>query len=69
LPRALAKRVELQVAAKQARLLKEARADLTLIKRRRARIAEDFYDIGEALLRLKRPGIAEALGRPCAPCR
>lgn len=63
LPAALAERAEAEVAAKQARLAKDARADIALILRRRERIAEDFYDIGEALVRLKRPGIAEALGR------
>lgn len=63
LPAALAKRVEAEVAAKQARTAEAARADIDLILRRRERIAEDFYDIGEALSRLKRPGVAEALGR------
>jgi hypothetical protein len=63
LPAALAKRAATEVAAKRARLAKDGRADVALILRRRERIAEDFYDIGEALIRLKRPGIAEALGR------
>lgn len=62
-PAALAKRAAQQVAAKQERLRAEGRADVELILRRKARIAEDFYDIGEALLRLKRPGVAEAMGR------
>lgn len=63
LPLALAKRAEKEVAAKRARLAAEGRADLELVRRRQARIAEDFYDIGEALQRLKRDGVAEALGR------
>jgi hypothetical protein len=63
LPAALAKRAEQAVAAKRARTAKEARADIALIKRRKKRIAEDFYDIGVALARLKRPGVAEVLGR------
>jgi hypothetical protein len=63
LPLALAKRADKQVAAKRERLAKEARADIDLIRRRQERIAEDFYDIGEALVRLKRPGVAAALGR------
>jgi hypothetical protein len=62
LPRALAERAEKNVALKRERLAAEGRADLALIKARRQRIVEDFYDIGEALLRLKRPGVAEALG-------
>src|SRR5262245_41137712 len=56
------KLIERSVAAKRARLAREARADIALVKRRRARIAEDFYDIGEALARLKRPGVPESLG-------
>lgn len=56
-----AKLIARSVADKQARLASEGRADIKLVKRRRARIAEDFYDIGEALARLKRPGVAEAL--------
>ena len=63
LPAALVKRVEQQVAARRDRLLKEARADIALIRRRQAEITEAFYDVGEALARLKRPGVAEAVGR------
>jgi hypothetical protein len=63
LPLALAKRAEQEVAAKRARIEADGRADVDLILRRQARIAEDFYDIGEALARLKRDGVAEALGR------
>lgn len=63
LPAALAKRVETEVAAKQTRLAEEARADIAIIRRRRDQISDAFYDMGEALVRLKRPGVAEALGR------
>lgn len=63
LPAALAKRAEKAIAAKKARLEGEARADVALIRRRREVIGEAFYDIGLALMRLKRPGVAEALGR------
>jgi hypothetical protein len=62
LPRALAERAEKNAALKRERLAAEGRADLALIKARRQRIVEDFYDIGEALIRLKRPGVDEALG-------
>ncbi len=63
LPAALVKRAEQQAAAKRARLAKEARDDIALIRRRQAEIAEAFYDIGEALVRLKRPDVAQAAGR------
>jgi len=62
LPPALARNAQKSAAQKRARLAGEARADIELIKARRQRIVEDFYDIGEALLRLKRPGVPEALG-------
>ncbi|WP_159396518.1 hypothetical protein [Sorangium cellulosum] len=62
LPPALAKNAARSAAMKRARLAEQARADIELIKRRRERIAEDFYDIGEALVRLKRPGVPESLG-------
>lgn len=64
---AQAKLIERSVADKQARLAAEGRVDIELIKRRRQRIAEDFYDIGEALARLKRPGVAQALGHASFP--
>jgi hypothetical protein len=51
-----------EIAAKTKRLAEEGRADVALIQRRRARIMEDFYDVGEALVRLKRPGVAAAMG-------
>src|SRR5689334_4307640 len=61
-PPALARVDAREVAKKQKRLADEARADIALIQRRRQRITEDFYDVGEALLRLKRPGVAASLG-------
>ena len=63
LPPALAKRAIHAADAKIARLLEEAKADLTLIARRKAQIVDAFYDIGEALRRLKRKEIVAALGR------
>ncbi len=62
LPAALAKRAAEQVAQKRRRLAEEARADIDLIRRRKDEITERFYDIGEALVRLLRPGVAEAAG-------
>ncbi len=63
LPDALAKRAEKAAAAKTARVLAEARRDLALIARRRGQIVEAFYDIGEALTRLKEKAAIAALGR------
>lgn len=63
LPPALVKRALRAADAKLVRLLEEARADLALIARRKAEIVESFYDIGEALRRLKRREIVAALGR------
>jgi hypothetical protein len=63
LPAALAKRAEQAHAAKQARLAEQAREDIALVERKREVIADSFYDIGEALVRLKRPGVAESIGR------
>lgn len=61
-PAALAERAhELADAAKK-RLLKQAREDIALIKRRKAEISEAFYDIGEALLRLRKDPIPKLLG-------
>jgi hypothetical protein len=44
------------------RLAAQARADIALILERKSDIAAAFYDIGEALVRLKRKGVPEALG-------
>ena len=62
LPTALAKRAVAASSAKLARILDEAKRDLALIRRRRAEIADAFYDIGEALVRLKRREVVLALG-------
>jgi hypothetical protein len=62
LPAALAKRAGAAASAKLARIVAEAQRDLALIKRRRAEIADAFYDIGEALVRLKRREVVLALG-------
>jgi hypothetical protein len=59
---ALAKRAAEMAAGKRRRLAEEARADIELIRRRKDEITERFYDIGEALVRLLRPGVAEAIG-------
>lgn len=63
LPPALAKRALRAADAKLARLLGEAKADLLLIARRKSQIVDAFYDMGEALRRLKRKEIVAALGR------
>jgi hypothetical protein len=62
LPAALARRAERAASAKVARLVAEAKRDIALIRRRRAEITEAFYDIGEALVRLKRREVVAALG-------
>lgn len=62
LPAALARRAERAASAKIARLVAEAKRDIALIRRRRAEITEAFYDIGEALVRLKRREVVAALG-------
>jgi hypothetical protein len=62
LPAALLKRASDQVAAKRRRLAEEARADIDLVRRRKDEVTERFYDMGEALVRLQRPGVAEAIG-------
>lgn len=61
-PGALAKRAERAASMKLSRILAEAKADIALVKRRRAEISEAFYDIGEALVRLKRREVIGALG-------
>ncbi len=62
LPAALAKRAAGLVAKKRKRLLVEARSLVALVKRRKAQIAELFYDIGEALRRLKDREMLAVLG-------
>lgn len=62
LPAALAKRAALAGERKLRALAKAARDDIALIKRRKADIEDAFYDIGEALERLQKPGVLAALG-------
>lgn len=59
---ALAKRAEAAAAKKKQRIVEQALADIELIRRRRSQITEAFYDIGEALVRLKKPDVVRALG-------
>ncbi len=60
---ALARRAERAAKLKLARLVKAARADIALIKRRKRDVEDAFYDIGQALIRLKDPAVVRALGR------
>ncbi len=62
LPPALLARVELEVAAKRSRLEQSGRADIDTIRRRQALIAEAFFDVGEALVRLRDRDVLVALG-------
>ena len=62
LPKALARRAKAAAAQRQRSDQAEARELLSAIQRRRKRIAEDFYDIGEALRRLREPRLYQALG-------
>ena len=63
LPAALAARATAAVSAKTSRLRREAHALLALISRRKREITEAFYDIGEALTKLKERDTISALGR------
>jgi hypothetical protein len=63
LPGALVRRAAAAATAKHARLLREARELLALISRRKKEITEAFYEIGEALAKLKQRDMIEALGR------
>ncbi len=63
LPAALAARATAAASSKRDRLHREARDLLTLIARRKKEITEAFYDIGEALTRLKSRDLLSALGR------
>lgn len=40
----------------------QAHSDMALLRRRKGEMDDAFYDLGEALLRLRAPGVAEALG-------
>jgi hypothetical protein len=62
LPVAFVKRAEKLAAGKRARLEREAREAIALIKRRKSEIAEAFYDIADALVRLREPVMLAVLG-------
>ncbi|MBI2388377.1 MAG: hypothetical protein HYV09_02060 [Deltaproteobacteria bacterium] len=62
LPKTLALNAKKKADAARARLLAQAREDVALIKRRKQEITEAFYDIGEALLRLRKDPIPKLLG-------
>lgn len=59
----LARRAAAAAEAKKKRLVAEARGLLALVARRKKTIAESFYDIGEALARLRQKDMLAALGR------
>jgi hypothetical protein len=63
LPTALAKRAVATAEAAQMKSLAEARAVIAEIRRKQAQIADAFYDIGELLVRLKKPAAIRVLGR------
>ena len=60
LPAALAKRASVLSRQKSARILAAARSDIALLRRKRGDIAAAFYDMGEALVRLKDPDVYRA---------
>src|SRR5690348_15670448 len=62
MPAALVKRAEEKHAEALARVREQAGADIDLVLRRRGQISDAFYDIGEALQRLARDGVAKAIG-------
>jgi hypothetical protein len=62
LPAALVANAEELARGKRERLLREGRELVALVKRRVRGIAEAFYDIGDALLRLSAPDVLAALG-------
>ena len=64
LPAALVKRAAALSRQKIARIVTEARKDIALIRRKRGDIAAAFYDMGEALARLKRPEVYGAFKKP-----
>ena len=64
LPSALVKRAEAMAKGKIARIVAAARRDIAFIRSKRAEITPAFYDIGEALLRLEKPEVPCAFGRP-----
>lgn len=64
LPAALVANAARAATRKAERIKKEATSDVALVKRRKADVAESFYDIGLALTRLQRPEAFAALGYP-----
>ena len=62
MPGALVKRAVGLAAAKRARLVKESRSLIALVKRRIDEVADRFYDMGVALRRLREPEMLDALG-------
>jgi hypothetical protein len=62
LPAALVKNAAALAERKQQELAHAARDDIALVKLKQAEIVSAFYDIGEALARLARKGVPEALG-------
>lgn len=45
----------------QSPLAAQAQSDLGLLRRRKGEMGDVFFDLGEALVRLRRPGVAQAL--------
>lgn len=64
LPAALAKRAGALSRQKTARIVTAARGDIALLRRKRGDIAAAFYDMGEALVRLKDPDVYRAFKQP-----
>jgi hypothetical protein len=62
LPPALAKRAAATATSAKKRALARAADDLALITRKKLEIADAFYEIGEALVRLRADGIPQLLG-------
>ena len=64
LPAALARRAGALSRQKTARIVTAARGDIALLRRKRGDIAAAFYDMGEALVRLKDPDVYRAFKQP-----
>ena len=62
LPVGFVKHAEKLAAGKRARIEREAREAIALIKRRKAEISEAFYDIAEALVHLSDPVVLSVVG-------
>lgn len=67
LPAALAKRAKALHDAAQDRLVAQAREAIALIRDRREAIADDYFDVGQALVTLKSQAVALALGYDDVP--